>query len=81
MKRYPALAVERTMKVQEVILRAMSGEILWMQAAETERPYRILGITPRSMLRWKQQYDKHGYDGLLDRRTQQPNAAAGETLD
>lgn len=25
------------------------------------------------MLRWKQRYDKHGYDGLLDRRTQQPS--------
>ena len=31
---YPAQALERTMKVQEVILRAISGKILWMQAAE-----------------------------------------------
>jgi len=31
------------MKIQEVIVRAASGQILWMQAAE------ILGVTPRSM--------------------------------
>ena len=30
---YPARAVERAMKIQEVILRALSGEILWMEAA------------------------------------------------
>ena len=31
---YLAQAWERTMKVPEVILRAISGKILWMQAAE-----------------------------------------------
>jgi len=36
---YPEPALERAMKVQEVILRAISGQILWMEAAE------ILGIT------------------------------------
>ena len=36
---YPAPAVERAMKVQEVILRAMSGEFAWVQAAE------ILGLS------------------------------------
>jgi len=64
---YPARALERTMKVQEVILRAISGKILWMQAAE------ILGISDRSLRRWKQRYEEHGYDGLLDRRRQQPS--------
>lgn len=34
MRLYPARAVERAMKTQEVIFRAVSGEILWMQAAE-----------------------------------------------
>jgi transposase len=55
------------MKIQEVILRAMSGEITWSQAA------RIVGCKDRSMRRWKQRYEKHGYDGLLDRRTQRPS--------
>src|SRR5438046_10671284 len=64
---YPARALERTMKVQEVILRAISGKILWMQAAE------ILGISDRSLRRWKQRYEEHGYDGLFDRRRQRPS--------
>jgi len=34
------------MKVKEVITRALSGEINWMQAAE------ILGITDRHLRRW-----------------------------
>jgi hypothetical protein len=31
---YPKAAVERAMKVQEVILRAMAKKITWWQAAE-----------------------------------------------
>jgi transposase len=64
---YPARILERAMKVQEVILRAVSGKILWMQAAE------ILGISDRSMRRWKRRYEEHGYDGLFDRRRQRPS--------
>jgi transposase len=64
---YPARTLERAMKVQEVILRAVSGKILWMQAAE------ILGISDRSMRRWKRRYEEHGYDGLFDRRRQRPS--------
>jgi hypothetical protein len=37
-------------------------EITWWQAAE------IIGISDRSMRRWKQRYEEHGYDGLFDRR-------------
>ncbi len=47
MHEYPATAVERAMKVQEVILRAMSKQITWYQAAE------IIGISDRSMRRWR----------------------------
>jgi hypothetical protein len=41
MKRYPAVAVERAMKVQEVFMQAMAKKITWMQAAE------IMGVTDR----------------------------------
>ena len=58
---YQAPAVERAMKVQEVILRAMSGEFAWVQATE------ILGLSARSMRRWRARYEEHGYDGLYDR--------------
>jgi transposase len=68
MGEYSARAVERAMKVQEVILRAISGQILWMQAAE------IIGISDRSMRRWKQRYEEYGYDGLFDRRAKKPSS-------
>jgi transposase len=64
---YPMAAVERMMKIQEVILRAMAKKITWWQAAE------IIGITDRQMRRWQWRYREYGYDGLLDRRVGQPS--------
>jgi len=55
------------MKLQEVILRAMSGRINWIQAAQ------ILDISPRQMRRWKGRYETCGYDGLYDRRKKHPS--------
>jgi hypothetical protein len=34
---YPARSMERAMKFQEVILRAITKQITWMDAAETPR--------------------------------------------
>ena len=59
--------VERMMTKREVILQAMSGKILWIQAAE------ILGISAKSMWRWKTRLEKHGYEGLYDRRKKRPS--------
>ena len=67
MELYPPRAVERAMKVQEVILRAMSGQIKWFQAAE------IIGVSPRTMRRWRRRYEEYGYDGLYDRRLTRPS--------
>ena len=64
---YPPKAVERAMKIQEIILRAMSKQITWVQAAE------IIGISPRQMRRWKDRYERNGYDGLFDRRRKSPS--------
>ncbi|MGH7535771.1 MAG: ISNCY family transposase, partial [Gemmatimonadales bacterium] len=64
---YPRAAVERAMKVQEVLLRAMSGELRWLQAAD------ILGWSPRTLRRWRRRYDRWGYDGLWDRRRHRPS--------
>ena len=64
---YPRAAVERAMKVQEVILRAMAKKISWWQAAE------IIGISDRQMRRWRDRYEEHGYDGLIDRRRGRPS--------
>src|ERR1700688_2567490 len=62
MHNYPRAAVERMMKVQEVILRAMAKKITWWQAAE------IMGMSDRNMRRLHWRYREHGYDGLMDRR-------------
>src|SRR5258708_9813758 len=59
---YTKTAMERAMKVQEVILRALAKKITWWQAAE------ILGISDRHMRRWRERYEEFGYDGLYDRR-------------
>ena len=64
---YPRGVVERAMKVQEVIVRALAGKLTWLQAAD------ILGRSPRSIrrLRWKLEHE--GYEGLFDRRRQTPS--------
>jgi len=50
------------MKVQEVLLRAMAKKIRWWQAAE------IIGVSARTMRRWRERLEEDGYDGLADRR-------------
>src|SRR6266404_4791635 len=64
---YAVIAMERAMKIQEVILRAMSGALTWPQAAD------MLGMHPRSLRRWRARQQRVGYDGLLDRRRQRPS--------
>ena len=64
---YPAGAVERAMKVYEVITRALAGQLSWIQAAE------ILGRSPRSIRRLRWMLQHRGYDGLFDRRRQTPS--------
>src|SRR5580700_6560192 len=67
MEAYPRAAMERAMKVQDVMLQAMAKKITWWQAAE------ILGISDRHMRRWRERYVEEGYNGLLDRRRGQPS--------
>jgi len=67
MESYTRAAMERAMKVQEVMLRAMAKKITWFQAAE------ILGISDRHMRRWRERYEEFGYDGLFDRRRGKPS--------
>jgi transposase len=64
---YPEAVWERAMTVQEVMLRAISGEIHWFQAAD------ILGWSPRTVRRWRERYMQHGYRGLVDQRRARPS--------
>ena len=64
---FPAAEMERAMKIQEVILKAMAGKLKWWEAAE------IIGVTDRTMRRWRQQYQEQGYSGLWDCRKRRPS--------
>jgi transposase len=64
---YTKAAMERAMKVQEVILRALAKRITWWQAAE------IIGISDRQMRRWRERYEEFGFRGLFDRRRGKPS--------
>ena len=67
MEAYPKAAMERAMKVQDVMLQAMAKKITWWQAAE------ILGISDRHMRRIRERYEEDGYNGLFDRRRGKPS--------
>lgn len=64
---YVQAAVERAMKIQEVICRALAGMLTWLQAAD------ILGIHPRSLRRWRARYQAGGRLALYDRRCRRPS--------
>jgi hypothetical protein len=64
---YARGAVERAMKVQEVILRALAGKLTWIEAAE------LLGRSARSIRRLRLAYERVGCDALFDRRRQVPS--------
>ena len=63
----PAAEMERMMKAQEVILKAAAGKLKWWEAAE------IMGVTDRTMRRWRERLDEHGYSGLWDYRKRSPS--------
>ena len=64
---YPESEWERAMRVQEVMMRALSGEIHWFQAAA------ILGVDVRTMRRWRDHFEHQGCHALFDRRRQMPS--------
>jgi transposase len=45
----------------------MAGKLKWWEAAE------IIGVTDRTMRRWRERYQKHGYSGLWDHRKRSPS--------
>src|SRR5205809_8028627 len=77
MKQMTPAAVERAMKLQDVMLRAMAKRITRYQAADP------LGISCRQMLRWQTRFKHEGYEGLFDRRrgVPSPKRAPLETVE
>ncbi len=48
---------------------AGDGEEAYVVAQAAE----IIGISDRQMQRWRERYELHGYDGLMDRRPGRPS--------
>jgi len=55
------------MKLHDVLLKAMAKKITWWEAAE------IIGVTDRTMRRWRERLETHGYSGLVDGRRARPS--------
>jgi len=54
-------------KLNDVVLKAIAKKITWWEAAE------IIGVTDRTMRRWRERLEEHGFDGLADRRKGRPS--------
>jgi transposase len=64
---YSAGAVERAMTVHQALLHALHGRQTWLQVAD------VIGLSPRSVRRWRARLEQFGVPGLLDRRRQTPS--------
>src|SRR5207253_10301638 len=67
MEAYPRAAMERAMKVQDVMLQALAKKITRCQAAE------ILGISDRHMRRIRERHEAAPYHAPFDRRRGPPS--------
>jgi hypothetical protein len=62
-QQYSAAEMERMMKVQDVLLKAMAKKITWWAAEE------IMGVSGRTMRRWRKGTQEGLYQGLSRIRT------------
>ena len=67
---YTQAAMERAMKVHEVLMQALNGRQPWIQVAE------VLGVSARTVRRLRARYEKHGFTGLYDHRHHTPSPRA-----
>lgn len=64
---YSAGAVERAMTIHQALLHALHGRQTWLQVAD------VLGLSPRTVRRWRARLERFGVPGLLDRRHRTPS--------
>ena len=67
---YTQAAVERAMKVHEVLMQAHNGRQPWIQVAE------VLGVSARTVRRLRWRYERDGFTGLYDHRHHTPSPRA-----
>jgi len=64
---YTQAAVERAMKVYEVLVQALKERQPWIHVAE------VLGVSARTVRRLRWRYEHDGFDGLFDHRRRTPS--------
>ena len=64
---YSAGAVERAMTIHQALLHALHGRQTWLQVAD------VIGLSPRTVRRWRARLEQHRVPGLLDRRRRTPS--------
>ena len=64
---YTQAAVERAVKVHEVLMQALSGRQSWLHVAE------VLGVSARTVRRLRWRYEQYGFTGLYDHRQRTPS--------
>src|ERR1044071_9132698 len=66
---YAEAAVERAVKVHEVLMQALNGRQPWIQVAE------VLGVSARTVRRLRLRYEARGFDGLTITGAARPRRA------
>ena len=67
---YTQAAVERAVKVHEVLMQALNGRQPWIHVAE------VLGVSARTVRRLRRRYELNGFTGLYDHRHHRPSPRA-----
>ena len=67
---YTQAAVERAVRVHEVLMQALNGRQPWIHVAE------VLGVSARTVRRLRCRYERRGFDGLYDHRHHTPSPRA-----
>ena len=67
---YTQAAVERAVKVHEVLMQALNGRQPWIHVAE------VLGVSARTVRRLRWRYEQYGFTGLYDHRQRTPSPRA-----
>jgi hypothetical protein len=64
---YSVGAVERAMTIHQALRHALHGRQTWLQVAD------VIGLSPRTVRRWRARLEQFGVPGLLDRRRRIPS--------
>ena len=67
---YTQAAVERAVKVHEVLRQALSGRQPWIHVAQ------VLGVSARTVRRLRGRYEQYGFTGIYDHRQRTPSPRA-----